>query len=64
MIYLLSTSGTSRGFVYQASDVFPKRARFDMFDKNKKNKYIKLYCNNMIVTDDLGEIMNKILIFF
>lgn len=33
----------------------PKRARFDMFNKNKKNDGIKLYCSNVFVTDDLGD---------
>lgn len=33
----------------------PKRARFDMFNKNRKNNGIKLYCNNVFVTDDLGD---------
>ncbi|KAF9764423.1 heat shock protein 90 [Nosema granulosis] len=35
---------------------FPKRSRMDMFgNRNKKNRSIKLYCNNVFVTDDFGE---------
>ncbi|EOB12779.1 Heat shock protein HSP 90-alpha 1 [Nosema bombycis CQ1] len=34
----------------------PKRSRMDFFGgKNKKNKNIKLYCNNVFVTDDFGD---------
>lgn len=33
----------------------PKRARFDMFNRTKKNNSIKMYCNNVFVTDDLGD---------
>lgn len=33
----------------------PKRARFDMFNRNKKNNNVKLYCKNVFVTDDFGD---------
>jgi molecular chaperone HtpG len=33
----------------------PKRARFDLFGKNKKINSVKLYCSNVFVTDDLGD---------
>ncbi|KAF7683786.1 heat shock protein 90 [Astathelohania contejeani] len=33
----------------------PKKARFNMFEKNAKKNGIKLYCQNVFVTDDLGD---------
>lgn len=55
--YLAVESWTIEGFMTLKLLLFiPKRSRMDMFSgKNKKSNNIKLYANNVFVTDDFGD---------